>query len=133
MNAVVASGETAAAFAAGFDTAWIDFTKGLGAPVGAVPGRLAGADRRGLALQADARRRAAPGRDRGRGRRCTRSTTTSSGWPRTTPTRARWPTGLAEIDGVAIDADAVETNIVIFDVADAATASSRGSRSPGSR
>ena len=35
MNAVVASGETAAAFASGFDTAWIDFTKGLGAPVGA--------------------------------------------------------------------------------------------------
>jgi len=36
MNAVVASGVSAADFAAGFDTAWIDFTKGLGAPVGAV-------------------------------------------------------------------------------------------------
>lgn len=36
MNAVVASGEPAAEHAAGFDTAWIDFTKGLGAPVGAV-------------------------------------------------------------------------------------------------
>jgi threonine aldolase len=36
MNAVVASGDSAAAFAGGFDTAWIDFTKGLGAPVGAV-------------------------------------------------------------------------------------------------
>src|SRR4051794_6891151 len=35
MNAVVASGETAAAYASGFDTAWVDFTKGLGAPVGA--------------------------------------------------------------------------------------------------
>ena len=36
MNAVVASGVPAAEFASGFDTAWIDFTKGLGAPVGAV-------------------------------------------------------------------------------------------------
>ena len=36
MNAVVASGTGAADFAHGFDTAWIDFTKGLGAPVGAV-------------------------------------------------------------------------------------------------
>jgi threonine aldolase len=36
MNAVVASGVAAADWASGFDTAWIDFTKGLGAPVGAV-------------------------------------------------------------------------------------------------
>jgi threonine aldolase len=36
LNAVVASGVTARAFAAGFDTAWLDFSKGLGAPVGAV-------------------------------------------------------------------------------------------------
>jgi len=36
MNAVVASGAPAHHWAAGFDTAWIDFTKGLGAPVGAV-------------------------------------------------------------------------------------------------
>jgi threonine aldolase len=36
MNAVVASGVPASDFASGFDTAWIDFTKGLGAPVGAV-------------------------------------------------------------------------------------------------
>jgi threonine aldolase len=35
LNAVVASGTSAAAYASGFDTAWIDFTKGLGAPVGA--------------------------------------------------------------------------------------------------
>ncbi len=35
MNAVVASGVAADAWAADFDTAWIDFTKGLGAPVGA--------------------------------------------------------------------------------------------------
>src|SRR6266850_1737436 len=35
MNAVVASGVSARDFAAPFDSAWIDFTKGLGAPVGA--------------------------------------------------------------------------------------------------
>jgi threonine aldolase len=35
MNAVVASGVPAAQHAEGFDTAWVDFTKGLGAGVGA--------------------------------------------------------------------------------------------------
>src|SRR3954469_21127313 len=32
MNAVVASGVSASDFASGFDSAWLDFTKGLGAP-----------------------------------------------------------------------------------------------------
>jgi threonine aldolase len=36
MNAVVASGAPAADHAGGFDSAWLDFTKALGAPVGAV-------------------------------------------------------------------------------------------------
>lgn len=36
MNAVVKSGVAAADYAAGYDSVWIDFTKGLGAPVGAV-------------------------------------------------------------------------------------------------
>jgi threonine aldolase len=35
MNAVVASGVAASGWAEGFDTSWIDFSKGLGAPVGA--------------------------------------------------------------------------------------------------
>jgi threonine aldolase len=35
MNAAVASGVPAATWAGGFDSAWLDFTKGLGAPVGA--------------------------------------------------------------------------------------------------
>ena len=35
MNAVVASGVSARDYAAPFDSVWIDFTKGLGAPVGA--------------------------------------------------------------------------------------------------
>jgi threonine aldolase len=36
MNAVVASGTPAAEYAAPFDSVWLDFSKGLGAPVGAV-------------------------------------------------------------------------------------------------
>jgi threonine aldolase len=36
MNAVVASGVPARDWAAGCDSAWVDFSKGLGAPVGAV-------------------------------------------------------------------------------------------------
>ncbi|MBL8670804.1 MAG: threonine aldolase family protein [Alphaproteobacteria bacterium] len=36
MNAVVASGVPAAEYARGFDTVWLDFSKGLGCPVGAV-------------------------------------------------------------------------------------------------
>ena len=36
MNAVVAAGIPAAEYAAPFDSLWIDFSKGLGAPVGAV-------------------------------------------------------------------------------------------------
>jgi threonine aldolase len=35
LNAVVASGVPASEMTAGFDTAWLDFTKGLGAPLGA--------------------------------------------------------------------------------------------------
>jgi threonine aldolase len=35
MNAVVASGVSASDYASGFTTAWLDFSKGLGAPVGA--------------------------------------------------------------------------------------------------
>lgn len=36
LNACVASGVSAREFASGFDTAWIDFAKGLGCPLGAV-------------------------------------------------------------------------------------------------
>jgi threonine aldolase len=36
MNASVASGISAREYAASFDSAWLDFTKGLGAPLGAV-------------------------------------------------------------------------------------------------
>src|ERR1019366_4542676 len=36
MNAAVAAGVPAIEMAAGFDSVWLDFTKGLGAPLGAV-------------------------------------------------------------------------------------------------
>jgi threonine aldolase len=36
MNAVIASGTSAADYCAPFDSVWLDFSKGLGAPVGAV-------------------------------------------------------------------------------------------------
>ncbi len=45
-----------------------------------------------------------------------RSTTTSIAWRRTTSARGAWRAGLAELPGIAVDADRVETNIVIFDV-----------------
>jgi threonine aldolase len=41
MNAVIAAGVPAHEMAAGYDTVWLDFTKGLGAPLGAV---LAGSE-----------------------------------------------------------------------------------------
>src|SRR3954470_22543933 len=43
LNAAVAGGVDAAAWARGFDSAWVDFTKGLGAPVGACLAGSAGA------------------------------------------------------------------------------------------
>ena len=115
MNAVVASGTPARAFARPFDSVWLDLTKGLGAPVGAVLAgsrafieeawvfkqRFGGAMRQagiiaaaGLyALEHHVERLA---EDHERARRLAR--------------------GLAELPGLAVDADRVETNIVIFDV-----------------
>jgi threonine aldolase len=115
MNAVVATGTAAGAFAAPFDTVWLDLTKGLGAPVGAVLAgsrafieeawvfkqRLGGAMRQAgiiaaagiFALEHQVERLA---EDHERARQLAR--------------------GLGELPGLAVDADRVETNIVIFDV-----------------
>ena len=119
MNAVVASGVPAADYAAGFDTAWVDFTKGLGAPVGACSPASRGADRGGVALQADAGRRDAPGR----------ASSPPAGLyaldhnvERLAEDHANarlLAEGLAEIAGVDDRPRAVETNIVIFEVDDA--------------
>ena len=56
MNACVASGIAAKDMAAAFDSVWIDFTKGLGAPLGAVLAGSTRLHRRRLALEAAARR-----------------------------------------------------------------------------
>jgi threonine aldolase len=119
LNATVASGESAAAYAAGFETAWIDFSKGLGAPVGAC---LAGSEeliaeaRRYKQMLGGAMRQAgivAAGARYGLRHNVERLAEDHA--------NAKFlAAGLAEVDGVEIDPATVETNIVIFDVADAA-------------
>jgi threonine aldolase len=118
LNAAVAAGESAASFTAGFETAWIDFSKGLGAPVGAC---LAGSSE----LIAEARRYkqmfggsmrqsgiVAAGARYGLQHNVERLAEDHA--------NARFlAEGLAELDGVEIDPTTVETNIVIFDVPDA--------------
>jgi threonine aldolase len=118
MNAVVASGVDAATWGGGFDSAWLDFTKGLGAPVGAC---LAGSEAfieeawRWKQMLGGAMRQsgivAAAGLyaldhhverlddDHARARRLAE--------------------GLAALPGVQLDPATVETNIVIFGVPDA--------------
>jgi threonine aldolase len=116
LNAVVASGTAASAFAAPFDSVWIDLSKGLGAPVGAVLAgskdfieeswrfkqRFGGAMRQaGIVAAAGVYAlrhhvdRLAEDHERAR----------------------RLALALAEIPGVTLEPDRVETNIVIFDVA----------------
>lgn len=114
-NAVVASGTSARAFAAPFDSAWIDLSKGLGAPVGAVLAgshdfieqawrfkqRFGGAMRQaGIIAAAGVYAlhhhidRLAEDHERAR----------------------RLAEGLAALPGVMLDPSRVETNIVVFDV-----------------
>jgi threonine aldolase len=122
MNAVVASGVAARDWAAPFDSAWIDFTKGLGAPVGAaiagtrdfiteawrLKQQMGGAMRQAgiiaagglFALRHHVKRLA---EDHANARRLAE--------------------GLAALPGVAIDPATVETNIVIFEVTGALDAS----------
>jgi threonine aldolase len=116
-NAVVATGTVARAFAAPFDSIWVDLSKGLGAPVGAVLAgsrdfierawvfkqRLGGAMRQAgiiaaagvYALRHHVTRLA---EDHDRARDLAR--------------------GLAAIKGIALDLNRVETNIVLFDIRD---------------
>src|ERR1700761_4742487 len=119
LNAVVASGVSAAEYAAGFETAWIDFSKGLGAPIGAC---LAGSDEliaeawRYKQMLGGSMRQAgivAAGARYGLQHNVERLAEDHA--------NAKFlAEGLAEIDAVDIDPSTVETNIVIFDVADAA-------------
>jgi threonine aldolase len=118
LNAVVASGVPAADWASAFDTAWIDFTKGLGAPIGAC---LAGS--RELIDEAWRYKQMWGGALRQAG------VVAAAGLyaldhhvERLAEDHANarvLADGLAEIPGVRIEADRVETNIVIFEVEDA--------------
>ncbi len=118
MNAAVASGVDAADWGRGFDSAWLDFTKGLGAPVGAC---LAGS----AALIAEA----------WRWKQMLGGAMRQSGIVAAAGLHAldhhvdrladdhararRLAEGLAALPGVDIDAATVETNSVIFGVPDA--------------
>jgi len=115
MNACVASGVAAADYAAPFDSLWIDLSKGLGCPVGGVLAgsgdfiarawrwkqRLGGAMRQAgiiaaagvYALENNVERLA---EDHANAR--------------------LFADRLAEVPGIAVEPDAVETNIVFFDV-----------------
>jgi threonine aldolase len=119
MNAVVASGVPAHAYAGMFDTAWVDFTKGLGAPVGAV---LAGS--RELIDEAWRYKQMWGGAMRQAG------IIAAAGLYALDHHVERLAEdhenarvlaeGLAEIDGIELDPADVETNIVVFGMADAA-------------
>lgn len=118
LNAVVASGASAADFASGFDTAWLDFTKGLGAPVGAV---LAGS--RELIDEAWRWKQMLGGAFRQSGivaAGCLYALDHHVDRLAIDHENARrLADGLARVPGVELDPATVETNIVIFSVADA--------------
>jgi threonine aldolase len=118
MNAAVASGIDAATWAGGFDSAWLDFTKGLGAPVGAClagSADLIAAAWRWKQMLGGAMRQAgivAAGGLHALDHHVERLADDHA--------RARrLAEGLAVLPGVEIDAATVETNIVIFAVPDA--------------
>jgi threonine aldolase len=118
MNAVVASGVPAAEFAGGFHTAWLDFTKGLGAPIGAV---LAGS--RELIDEAWRWKQMLGGAFRQSGivaAACLYALDHHVDRLAEDHSNAQvLAHGLASLPGVRLDPDAVETNIVIFEVDDA--------------
>jgi threonine aldolase len=118
MNAVVASGVEASDYAGGFDTAWIDFTKGLGAPVGAV---LAGSD--DLIAEAWRWKQMLGGAFRQSGivaAGCLYALDHHVERLAEDHEHARaLAEGLAVLPGVRLDPASVESNIVIFEVEDA--------------
>jgi len=118
MNAVVASGVPAGDYAGGFDSAWIDFTKGLGAPVGAV---LAGSE--DLIAEAWRWKQMIGGAFRQSGivaAGCIYALDHHVDRLAEDHEHARMlAEGLAGLPGVRLDPETVETNIVIFEVDDA--------------
>ena len=118
MNAVVASGVSAQEFSSGFDTAWIDFTKGLGAPVGAC---LAGSVE--LIEEAWRHKQMLGGAMRQAGILAAAALyALDNHVDRLAEDHANaraLANGLAELDALDFDPASVETNIVVFTVPDA--------------
>jgi threonine aldolase len=118
MNAVVASGSPATSWTAGFDTAWVDFSKGLGAPVGAC---LAGS--RALIDEAWRYKQMWGGAMRQAGIVAAGALyALDHHVERLADDHAlarELAAGLAAVPGVALDPAAVTTNIVVFGVEDA--------------
>jgi threonine aldolase len=118
MNAVVASGISAASWASGFDTAWVDFSKGLGAPVGAC---LAGS--RALIDEAWRYKQMWGGAMRQAGIVAAGALyALDHHVERLADDHAlavSLARGLAGVPGVTLDPATVTTNIVVFEVADA--------------
>jgi threonine aldolase len=118
MNACVAAGVEPRDYAARFDTAWIDFSKGLGAPVGAC---LAGSHE--LIGEAWRLKQMMGGALRQAGIVAAAALyALDHNVDRLAEDHANarlLADGLAELPGVGIDAAKVESNIVIFEVADA--------------
>jgi threonine aldolase len=118
LNAVVASGVAADEWTRGFDTAWIDFSKGLGAPVGAclaASRELIDEAWRYKQMMGGAMRQAgiiAAGALYALDHHVDRLAEDHAN------ARAL-AAGLAGVPGIAIDPGAVETNIVVFGIADA--------------
>jgi threonine aldolase len=115
MNAVVASGIAARDYAAPFDSVWIDFTKGLGAPVGAA---LAGprdfiADAWRLKQQMGGAMRQA-GIIAAGGLFALRHHVKRLAEDHANARRLA--DGLAALPGIMLDPSTVETNIVIFEL-----------------
>jgi threonine aldolase len=116
LNAVVASGVAARDWAAPFDSAWIDFSKGLGAPIGAalagsasfideawrLKQQMGGAMRQAGIIAAAALHALDHHVDR---------------LAEDHANARALADGLAGLPGVSLDPELVETNIVFFDVA----------------
>ena len=118
MNAAVAVGVEARAYAAGFDTAWIDFSKGLGAPMGAC---MAGS--RELIEEAWRLNQMMGGALRQAGIVAAAGLyALDNNVERLAEDHANaraLAEGLAELPAVTVDPEKVDTNIVIFETRDA--------------
>lgn len=116
MNAVVASGTSAAEYCKHFDSAWIDLSKGLGCPVGGV---LLGS--RGFIEQAWRWKHTFGGAMRQAGIIAAAGVyALEHNIDRLAEDHAKakqLAMGLADFNGIAVDVEGVESNIVVFDIA----------------